>query len=194
MADTKFCLCCGEEVPFNRIHREGTTELTCVYCGFVLDIKPQTPAAALECIIAADDAPFVRDLLKGMMVKKKMAETVLTSENGQEFIAALNKRLLEKEPVDMVILDLEMPVMDGITAARIMRSLEGKYQADRIPILFFSARKCDEALKQKLSEFAPAHYINKGTSNDPVQLLERVDRMIAHLLEKLRGPGAAPAE
>ena len=39
MPDTRFCVCCGEEVPYNRIARDGTTELTCQYCGFVLDVN-----------------------------------------------------------------------------------------------------------------------------------------------------------
>lgn len=185
MAETKFCIGCGEEVPFNQILREGNTELTCAYCGFVLDVARQTAASALECVIAADDAPLVRDLLTEMLVKKEMARTVLASENGQEFVGALNKRLNEKQPVDLAILDLEMPVMDGFTAARVMRTLEQKYKVEPIPILFFSARKCDDALKKKLTEFVPAHYINKGASNDPMSLLDRVDKMISYFLEKL---------
>jgi CheY-like chemotaxis protein len=86
----------------------------------------------------------------------------------------------------MVILDLEMPVMDGISAARMMRALEGKYQVTRSPILFFSARKSDEALKKQLGVFSPASYVNKGTSSGMDGLVERVDQLVTHLLNKKR--------
>jgi hypothetical protein len=38
MAQEKHCLCCGEQVPVNTVTRDGNIELTCVYCGFVLDV------------------------------------------------------------------------------------------------------------------------------------------------------------
>jgi hypothetical protein len=34
MLDEKYCICCGETVPFNTTTRNGNLELTCVYCGF----------------------------------------------------------------------------------------------------------------------------------------------------------------
>ncbi|MFY9271062.1 MAG: response regulator [Candidatus Manganitrophaceae bacterium] len=183
--ETQFCLCCGEDVPWNRITRGGNEELTCIYCGFILGAKP-LPAPSAKCIITVDDVAFVNDLLKGMLVNKGLAETVMTAGNGQEFVALFNTRLANHQPVDMVILDLEMPVMDGIAAARMMRALEGKYQVTRSPILFFSGRKCDDALKKQLGLFAPASYVNKGTSTKFEDLVERIDQLVTYLLNKKR--------
>ncbi len=180
---TQFCMCCGEDVPFNRIERYGNTELTCIYCGYTLDVNREKQHAVANCIITADDASFVRELLKGMLLERGLAKTVLAVENGQEFIVAFNKCMAGNEPVGAVILDLEMPIMDGITAARSMRAIEEKYQVKHTPILFFSARKCDDAFKQHLDTFNPAVYINKGSSADPSDLIERVDQLITHLLE-----------
>jgi CheY-like chemotaxis protein len=186
--ETKHCLCCGEDVPYNRIAREGNTELTCVYCGFVLDVKEEEPSKISDCIMIADDIPFIRELLKGMLLKKELARTVIASENGQEFVVAFNKRLAENLPVDMAILDLEMPVMDGVTAARVMRSIEEKYRLARTPILFFSSLKCDDALKKQLAVFAPASYVNKGASTDPAHLVERIDQLVTHLFSRRSTP------
>lgn len=185
MADeTKYCLCCGERVPVNKITREGKLEQTCVYCGFVLDVAMEEENTMAECIVTADDAELTRDLLKGMLLKMKLAQAVVSTQNGQEFIASFTKRLAENKPVDLVILDLEMPVMDGITAARVMRVVESKYRTAKVPILFFSARKCDETLKQQLSLFSPASYVNKGTDSDPAKLVERIDQLVGYLLSK----------
>ncbi|MBI3595591.1 MAG: response regulator [Nitrospirae bacterium] len=185
MADvTKYCLCCGEKVPVNTITRDGKLEQTCVYCGFVLDVAMDEEKTMAECVLTADDAELTRDLLKGTLLKQQLARSVVTAVNGQECVASFTKRLTENLPVDLVILDLEMPVMDGITAARVMRAVEGKYRTSKVPILFFSARKCDEALKQQLSLFSPASYVNKGSDSDSAKLVERIDQLVGYLLSK----------
>ncbi len=180
----KFCLCCGEDVPFNRINRDGNLEQTCVYCGFVVDIEKEETTKTARCILIADDAPLIRNLLKELIEKHHLAEEVMAAENGQEFISIFNKRVAEKQQMDLAILDLEMPIMDGITAARLMRSFESKHKAEPIPILFFSAKKCDVDLKKQLSALTPASYVNKGGSSNPAQLAERVSQLVTYLLKK----------
>ena len=76
--ETKYCLCCGEDVPWNRITRDGNEELTCIYCGFILGATP-LPAKTAKCIITVDDVAFVNDLLKGMLINKGLADTVMTA-------------------------------------------------------------------------------------------------------------------
>jgi tetratricopeptide (TPR) repeat protein len=39
MEQTKYCLCCNENVPFNTIKRTEKIEVTCAYCGFSLEIQ-----------------------------------------------------------------------------------------------------------------------------------------------------------
>lgn len=182
--DHKFCPCCGEDVPTNRISREGNLELTCIYCGFVLDVSTKETVPAAECVITADDSPFIRNLLKNLLTNKGLAQTVIAVDNGLEFISALKNRLAAKKMVSLAILDLEMPTMDGITAARVMRALEDNNKSERIPILFFSSRKCDETLKERIKHFGPASYVNKGNSADPGDLADRVDQLVNYLLAK----------
>jgi hypothetical protein len=73
-----------------------------------------------------------------------------------------------------------MPVMDGGCGPD--RAVGGSwFQAGKTPIMFFSARKCDEALKRQLELLAPASYVNKGSDGDPAQLIERIDQLISRL-------------
>jgi len=181
--ETKFCICCGEAVPYRRITRDGNEELLCVYCGFVVDTAHE-PAPPARCIITVDDAEPVRHLLETLLINKRLADTVLTADNGREFVGLFNQRLADHQPVDMVILDLEMPVMGCVSAARVMRSLEDKYHVARTPIIFFSARQCDDELKRQLGVFVPARYVNKGSSPHVNDLADRVDQLVTALLNE----------
>ena len=62
-------------------------------------------------ILAADDVGTNRQMLRFML--RQMGYEVKMVENGAEVLAEL--RLA---PYDLVLLDIEMPVMDGLTAAR----------------------------------------------------------------------------
>lgn len=65
-------------------------------------------------IIIVDDHEFFRSGLKMVVNRLKYAEVVGEASNGQEFLA------LQKElNADMVLLDLQMPIMNGIEASEI---------------------------------------------------------------------------
>lgn len=181
MPDDKYCLCCGEYVPVNTITRDGNLELTCIYCGFVLDVARPGVRQMLQYVVTADDCGLTRDLLKSMLLTRRLAREITAVQNGREFVAVVAKRLTDRLPLSLVILDMQMPVMDGVTAARVMRTVEGTLGGAKTPILFFSAQKSDESLKRQLEVFAPASYVNKGSDADPLQLIERIDQLIAHL-------------
>jgi CheY-like chemotaxis protein len=192
--ETKYCLCCGEEVPFNVIVREEHSQETCQYCGFVLGVKKEAvkkdQAAPADCILLAEDTPLTRDILKAMLFQRKLAKAVQAFGDGQQLVSEFTKRLTAKAPVDMIILDLQMPVMDGIATARVIRNLEEKFKITRIPILFFSARKCDDSLKKQMALYNPAVYLNKGSDTDPEILLERIDHLMSYILSKGPSPPA----
>ncbi|MBA4787301.1 MAG: response regulator, partial [Brevundimonas sp.] len=54
------------------------------------------------------------------------------AENGQEALDAVSNR-----PFDLALMDIKMPVMDGIAATRAIRALPGP--AARLPILALTA-------------------------------------------------------
>ena len=69
-------------------------------------------------ILIADDAAFMR-----MMIKRSLAAlqdvVFLEAEDGQ---AACG--LYEQEKPDLVIMDITMPVMDGISAVKMIRKMD----------------------------------------------------------------------
>ncbi len=185
MSETQYCLCCGEDVPTNTIYRDGNMEITCLYCGFVLGLKEEDTKTAAFCILTADDSTMICNLLTRILTDKGLAKDVHSFENGLTFLAEFQKRISANEEVSLVILDLQMPVMDGLKAAMTMRALEKKMNLTRkTPIIFFSARKCDETLKKQLSQCTPAVYFNKGEDPDPTSVADRIDRLVSYILSR----------
>ena len=193
MEETRYCLCCGEEVHFNRIERNERLELTCTLCGFLLSVEDepvlsvQAPTSAtwadrLQRILVADDSKFTRKIIQDLLVKKCIADEVLTFENGLELTSAFARLVTEKKPVDIAIIDINMPVMDGLTAAKTIRSIESQNNLPNVPIAFFSVVKADDNLRNQMEMLAPANYVNKGSDPDPDKLAERVGQLLSYFV------------
>jgi CheY-like chemotaxis protein len=189
MGNTKYCLCCGEEVPYNTFDRGETRELTCTLCGFTLEIEKvgsskRRPDGGVALV--ADDSKYTRKIIEDLILEKKFSSSVLCFENGLELISSYTSLLEEGTPVNVAILDLNMPVMDGLTAARTMRALEERLAAERVPIVFFSGVRADENLKRQMHILEPANYVNKGSDPDPDRLASRMEDLLDYLMEKRR--------
>jgi CheY-like chemotaxis protein len=87
--------------------------------------------------------------------------------------------------VSLCILDIRMPVFNGVNAAMALRSIEKGFERPRkTPILFFSTVKCDDTLREVLRFTSPSRYINKGASDSPDQLADRLLEVVQRLLQE----------
>lgn len=126
--------------------------------------------------------------MEDMIIEKKYASHVVSVENGLELISEYSRLLDGNVPVSIAILDLNMPIMDGVTAARTMRTLESARNSLKTPIVFFSGRKADESLKTLMETLEPANYVNKGSDPDPDKLASRVEYLFSYVLGKKSEP------
>ena len=81
-------------------------------------------------ILIADDESDIRELIK--LSLEENGYTALTAQNGKEAW-----EILSKQDVDLAILDVMMPVMDGFNLLRKIR------ENSTIPVIFLTARAED---------------------------------------------------
>jgi CheY-like chemotaxis protein len=80
-------------------------------------------------ILVVDDEPEYRLIMRSVLTGE--GYDVAVAENGEEAL-----RKLQEMPIDIVISDIYMPVMDGIKFNRAARALP---QYEKVPFLFVSA-------------------------------------------------------
>ena len=127
-------------------------------------------------ILAAEDVLtnqiIVRDVVEGM------GHDIVLVENGKEALDAL-----AKEHFNMVLMDLRMPVMDGIEATRWIRSgqHEGVHFIDpRLPIVALTANT-SETDRQKCIDVGMSGFLGKPL--DELNLHQIISEVIADSLK-----------
>lgn len=101
-------------------------------------------------ILVVDDEPEILDLLKYNFSKKGLDISV--ARNGEEGL-----EVLEREIPQVIVLDIMMPVMNGIEMCRAIRANQ-KYNS--IPILFLSATSDDLLILSAMSSGGD-HFVSK---------------------------------
>jgi DNA-binding NarL/FixJ family response regulator len=108
-------------------------------------------------VLIADDHGIVRDGLAGVIAAQTDLEVVGSVENGSEAVESCRSLA-----PDVVLMDLEMPVLDGIEATRVIRE-EHPETAVLVLTSFSDARRITAALG-----VGAAGYLLKDASADDV--------------------------
>jgi sigma-B regulation protein RsbU (phosphoserine phosphatase) len=91
-------------------------------------------------LLVVDDNEMNRDMLSRRLSRRK--HTVITAENGQQ---ALD--LIEKEPFDVILLDIMMP---GISGIEVLKKLRETYSPADLPIIMVTAKSESENVVEAL--------------------------------------------
>ena len=123
-----------------------------------------------ERILVIDDTPTLRKLLR-FYLKKKGYE-VHEAHNGKVGLEAIDKKTF-----DLVILDLNMPVMDGF---KVLKALKNKEDFS-VPILILSADKEEES-KAAGIVFGASYYLTKPFK--PEEVIARIEDILRERRDK----------
>jgi two-component system chemotaxis response regulator CheY len=91
--------------------------------------SPHAATAMVKSVLIADDNAFVRQRLGELFSREPEFEVCAEAENGKKAI----EEARESHP-DLILLDLSMPLMNGLEAARTLKRL-----MPEVPIVMFSA-------------------------------------------------------
>ena len=108
-------------------------------------------------ILVVDDNKHTRRLFKAVLESENY--TVFTAENGMDAL-----QLMDKEHVDLVVLDVMMPQMDGYEFTKLLRE-----NNNNLPILMVSAKQLPED-KKKGFLVGTDDYITKPVDEDEMLL------------------------
>ncbi len=98
------------------------------------------------------------------LIEEHLEANIIQADSG-----ALALRVLLKQPIDLIILDVQMPEMDGFETAATIRTWK---KTQHIPIVFLTAAHKSEEFKQKGFEVGAADYLTKPI--DAPQLIGRL--------------------
>jgi len=138
-----------------------------VLLGSAADLPAKGPAAqrpvegaALQ-VLVAEDNPVNQEVARQLL--QRLGHSAHIACNGAEALAAL-----ERSPLDLVLMDVQMPLMDGLAATAAIREKE-KQSGGHIPIVAMTAHAMKGDRERCLAAGMDA-YITK-----PVQLRELGD-------------------
>ena len=99
------------------------------------------PTGLSGTVLLVEDNPV--NLLIALEMLQSLGLDVIEAEDGAQAL-----ELLARHPVDLVLMDCQMPVMDGYKATRLIREREAEQGLPRLPIVALTADAFDDDLRQ----------------------------------------------
>ncbi len=123
-------------------------------------------------ILIVDDAPFIREIIKGHLSKIDFVEEVLEAEDGEKAVESFKENM-----PDLVFMDIVMPNLSGIEATRQIRAFSSK-----TPIVGLSTLDGGDVV-DRIIEAGATTFLRKPFS------LEDLDKVMSGELEDLKNKG-----
>lgn len=118
-------------------------------------------------ILLAEDDEDNRDLVRFILKRSQLNVDLVIAENGQQAVSLAR----EKKP-NLILMDMQMPVMDGWTAVKTLKSDD---QTRQIPVIAFTAQVKTEDIA-RTRELGCAEHCTKPI--DPAQFVEMIKKYI----------------
>ncbi len=114
-------------------------------------------------LLLVDDQPLVRQGLRRVVETSDRLEVVAECDDGDEVVDALHRHL-----IDLVVMDIKMKRMDGATATREIRRIEGP------PVLVLTTFDDDATIAAALRSGAAGFVLKDAPGEEIIRAIERV--------------------
>jgi signal transduction histidine kinase len=126
-------------------------------------------------VLIVDDVPSNLFTLRALLEEHFEEIEIIEANSGIEAL-----EVLMRESIDLIILDIQMPEMDGFQTAKLIRS---RKKTRNIPIVFLTAAYKSEEFKEKGFSLGATDYLTKPI--DDYQLTSRINAYLSIIkLEK----------
>ncbi|WP_111656203.1 hybrid sensor histidine kinase/response regulator [Isoalcanivorax indicus] len=116
-------------------------------------------------VLIAEDNDVNRDVILAILAALRIHPVVCV--NGEEAVAAYRAA---GGAFDLVLMDCEMPVLDGFAATRAIRQLETDAGLPAVPVVALTAHVMEEQ-RQRMRDAGMNHFLSKPVRKDAVQKL-----------------------
>ena len=135
-------------------------------------------------VLVTDDLPDIR-MLVGHLITS-FGGRVTYASDGQEAIDLVQRKTAEGDSFDLLIMDSQMPVLDGLSATRLLRD-----QGYQKPILALTAASLRGERERCLAAGCD-DYLSKPI--DAATLLTRIQKLLKQNQQQRQPPGSAPGK
>ena len=139
--------------------RRDRIEKSGVLC-FPTEIKTR------PCILVVDDEYLIRESVKRILESESYI--VVTAAEGAELVDIVNKI-----PIDLIILDVHLPWVNGIELCKLLR--DPRFKMSNIPLLFLSGNN-EQEVKKLAFDSGCDDYLVKPV--DPSYLINTIKTLI----------------
>ena len=117
-------------------------------------------------VLIVDDDALIREGLKILLEIEDDFQVVGTASNGQEAL-----EMCRKEKPELVLMDIRMPVMDGVLGTKLIKS-----QLREIKIVILTTFKHDEYIKEALKSGAEGYILKNQPADSIIESLRAVSK------------------
>lgn len=108
----------------------------------------------LKNIMIVDDAVFMRTILKKMLEKAEY-NVVADVDDGKKAVEKYKELFNTPQKIDVVLMDITMPVMDGITALKKLKAFD-----DEVVVVMCSSLTSQQSVVEAI-KLGAKHFIGK---------------------------------
>ncbi|MGL5832515.1 MAG: response regulator [Waterburya sp.] len=130
-------------------------------------------------ILIVDDQTIIRHGLKSLLEIQPDLTVVGDAENGQEALKAIAALQQNNQPLDVVLLDMRMPIMDGVATTKQITQ-----RFPELKVLILTTFDDNEYVSQAMNYGAKGYLLKDSPPEDLAMAIRSVSRGNTHL-----GPG-----